>query len=605
VSQIQEIKERLDIVEFIGERITLQRSGKNFRACCPFHSEKTPSFFVSPEMQSFICFGCHKKGDIFTFVQEYDRLSFPETLELLAGKAGIELKQEFSDPLEKQRRTILEILDLAGQYYAYLLTQHAKGEAGREYLKKRQASSSTVKQFGIGYAPDGWDHLFTYLTRKKKFSKDDVLASGLVIQGQNGKIYDRFRKRLVFPLHDHRGRVVGFSGRLLEADAKEAKYVNTPETAVYHKRYLLYGYSQNLEAIREKTSVIIVEGEFDVLSSVQAHVKNIVAVKGSALTVEQIRILARTAKTLYLALDADSAGVAATIRAIELVQPFPISLRIIPLTGGKDPDELAKNDPTFWRETIEKHISAFEYVMEAMIRQHDIKTAEGQKAVTDNLLRLLLSVEHAVERSFYLRQLAERMDVSEGILEEQWTTLQQQRAKKQALPAQKQTEEEKPAAPEADDPQERYFTQLLLNTEQPPEQLLQNLTPELFSDAGLARLIGAYKEWWSNHDTFLLKSFSARLPAELQGLTTDLYLEQLLLTADQFPAELRSAFARLRERSLKNEKESLALTHQKLSDEQQELDETDSRYKELDAKRIELETKMKQLDTQLRANITF
>ncbi len=606
MSQVQEIKERLDIVELIGERITLQRSGKNFRAPCPFHSEKTPSFFVSPDMQSFICFGCGKKGDIFTFVQEYDRLSFPETLEVLAQKAGVELKQEFSDPQEKQRRIILEILHLAQQYYHFLLTEHPTGQPGREYLAKRQASNKTVRTFGLGFAPEGWDNLFSYLTKKKKYKRDDVLATGLVIQGQGGKIYDRFRSRLMFPLHDHRGRVVGFSGRVLEAEAKEAKYVNTPETPVYHKRYLLYGYSQNLEAIREKTSVIIVEGEFDMLSSVQAHVKNIVAVKGSALTVEQIRILARTAKTIYLALDADKAGVAATMRAIELVQPFPLSLRVIPLEGGKDPDELAKNNPTAWRETIDKHVSAFEYVMEALIRTHDIGTAEGQKTVTNSLLQLLLRVEHAVERSFYLRQLAERLDVSEGILEEQWSSLQQ-RSQKQALGGGgtlQREESNEPPPPAETDVTEEFFVQLLLNMEQPPQNVRTKISSEMFSDRGLRRLIEAYQNWWQEHDRFLLKSFSARLPAELQGRASDLYLRELLIDGNEYEENLQKTFLVLEERWLKNRREKLSLEYDTVLNELTQLSEAAEKSPltpEQQQRVQELETQKNTIETQLRS----
>lgn len=558
MSQVQEIKEKLDIVEFIGERITLGRSGKNFRGLCPFHSEKSPSFFVSPELQSFICFGCGKKGDVFTFAQEFERLSFREALEMLAQKANVELEQEVADPQEKQRKVLLEILNLAQQYFAFLLQEHKSGEPGREYLRQRGATNGTIRTYGLGFAPEGWDNLFTYLTDKKKFHREDVLASGLAIQSSNGKMYDRFRGRLMFPLHDHRGRVVGFSGRILAKDVKEAKYINTPETSVYHKRYLLYGYHQNLDVIREKEAVIIMEGEFDVLSSAQAHVKNIVAVKGSALTVEQIRILSRTVKTIYLALDADSAGIAATVRAIELVQPFPVALRVIPLTGGKDPDELARTNPGHWRELTDHHVSAFEYVLETTIAQHDLGSVEGQKEVTNILLRLLLTIEHAVERAFYLKQLAERLGVSLPVLEEQFEALKKSREIKKDLPS-KALEAAKEFPPtEGEDKLGQYVLQILLRLEQPNASLRDLLSPADFREPGHQRLFSMYQEWWKEHDAFLLKSFAARLPPELQGLATNLYLEDLPLQENQLETELKLAVTRLKHFSIEKQRQKIA-----------------------------------------------
>lgn len=565
MSQVQEIKEKLDLVEFVGERLSLQRSGKNFRGLCPFHSEKSPSFFVSPDLQSFICFGCGKKGDIFTFVQEFDRLTFREALEMLAEKSGVELVQEVADPQEQQRKTLLEILHLSQQYFAYLLNEHSAGEPGRQYLRERGTTSSSLRNFGLGYAPDGWDNLYTYLTQKKKFHPDDVLASGLVIQSQNGKIYDRFRDRLMFPLHDHRGRVVGFSGRILKKDVKEAKYVNTPETAVYHKRYLLYGYHQNLDAIREKEAVIIMEGEFDVISSTQAHVKNVVAVKGSALTVEQIRLLSRTAKTLYLALDADSAGIAATVRAIELVQPFPVSLRVIPITGGKDPDELSRSNPGAWRELTDQHVSAFEYVMETTAAAQDLKTPEGQKELTNVMLRLLLTIDHAVERTFYLKQLAEKLDVAVSVLEEQLETMKKKRQVKRELPAHALEAAKEHPGTNGDDKLGQYILQLLLRLEEPSAEIRHSLTPELFAEPGHQRLMEAYVTWWQEHDAFLLKSFAAHLPAELQGLATNLYLAELPLEENQLTSELAVAVTQLRQRSRKVHLEKTADDYEKLS----------------------------------------
>ncbi len=556
VSQVAEIKEKLDIVEIVGERINLQRSGKNLRGLCPFHSEKTPSFFVSPELQSFICFGCGKKGDVFSFVQEYDRLTFPEALELLADKAGVTLdKKNWSDSQEEQRRRLFAVLDLAQQYYAYILREHAQGAAAREYLKQRGTTNQTVKNFGLGYAPPGWDHLLTYLTRKKKFKPEEIAAAGLALQGRGGKYYDRFRERIIFPLHDHRGRVVGFSGRTLSADAKEAKYINSPETALYHKRYLLYGYHQNLEAIREKEAVIVTEGEFDALSSVQAHVHHVVAIKGSALTVEQVRILARTVKTIYLALDADNAGVAATSRAIEVAQPFPVALRVIPLSGGKDPDDLARQNPKHWRETVGQHVSAFEYVLDTTCQGQDLSTAQGQKTVATTLLKLLLSIENAVERSFYLKQLAAKLDVPETVLEEDWERMRRRATAEYQLPARAKPTESEPG-PTADR-LGAYTWQLLLRLSQYPAKA-DALQPAWFSEPIHQRLAQAYLKWQSTHAEFILEKFSRQLPAELQPIVSELYLADLPLAESEWSREFLMALTQLQQRADHQQRQRIA-----------------------------------------------
>lgn len=576
MSQVQEIKEKLDIVDIVGERISLQRSGKNFRGLCPFHSEKTPSFFVSPELQSFICFGCAKKGDVFTFLQEYDRLTFPEVLEVLADKAGVELdKSQWNDPQEQQRRTLFSILELAQQYYSYILHKHATGQPARDYLKQRGMNSSTVKNFGIGFSPSGWDHLYTYLNKKKKIPTNDIEATGLILKGRGGKYYDRFRNRVMFPLHDHRGRVVGFSGRLLDNQAKEAKYINTPETAIYHKRYLLYGYFQNLDTIREKEAVIIMEGEFDVLSSVQAHVRNVVAIKGSALTTEQIRLLSRTVKTIYLALDADGAGIAATSRAIELVQPFPVALRIIPLTGGKDPDDLARQDPKAWRGTVDKHVSAFEYVLDATCAQHDLATAQGQKTITTTMLKLLLTIENAVERSFYFKQLAQRLQIPVTALEEDWERMRRKSEAERTLPQR----EKKEAAKPSDDKVGSYFWQLLLRYGKYPSTA-PAVEPEWFEETAHQRLAQNFHHWTQNHTEFELEAFARQLPSELQPITSELYLQDLPLEEKEWERELLLVISQLQQRHARSKRQRIADDLAKL---EQKTDLTPSELAEYEA----------------------
>jgi DNA primase len=284
---------------------------------------------VNQQLQRYKCFGCGESGDVFTFLEKYEGMTFAESLEYLADRAGITLERLSFTKEDDQRKRLLTILDLAKEYYHFLLTQHDAGAPAREYLKDRGTNAESIKIFQLGYSLDSWDGLIKYLHGKKGFTLEELEAAGLIIRKGPGRFYDRFRGRIMFPLTDVRGRVVGFSGRVLKADEKEAKYINTPETQLYHKSQLLFGFSQLYQEIRKANEVVIVEGEFDVISSAQVHVNNVVGVKGSALTEEQVRLLSRTVAKIILSFDRDSAGIKATKRAIEVARPFGVDLRVI------------------------------------------------------------------------------------------------------------------------------------------------------------------------------------------------------------------------------------------------------------------------------------
>lgn len=418
MSQIQEVKQATDIVQIISERLNLQRSGANWRGLCPFHSEKSPSFFVSEQLQRYRCFGCSKSGDVFTFLDEYEGMTFAEALQYLADRAGITLtKQTFTDE-DEERKRLLEILNLSREYFHYLLTEHEVGKKAMEYLKNRGTTAESIKVFQLGYALPSWDGLLKYLTQKKKYSLADAQASGLIIKAQGGRSYDRFRDRLMFPLTDHRGRVVGFSGRVLDTTTKEAKYINTPETLLYHKSQLLFGFSQLYQEIRKENEVVIVEGEFDVISSAQAHVNNVAAVKGSALTEEHMRLLSRTVERVLLCFDTDSAGIEATRRAIAVAKPFGIELRVLDFgdEGNKDPDDLARLHPQKWRQVVKSSISVYEFLIRASLNEHDPATPEGKRKIVDQLAPVMSQISHAVEKEYYVRKLAEALNVKESAL---------------------------------------------------------------------------------------------------------------------------------------------------------------------------------------------
>ncbi|MFZ5376161.1 MAG: DNA primase [Patescibacteria group bacterium] len=422
MSQIKQIKDASNIIEIIGERLSLKKSGSSFRANCPFHSETTPSFFVSEQMQRYKCFGCGESGDVLEFLQKYDGLTFLESLQLLAQRAGIELKEFQKTSADEEHERLLEILHLAKEYYAFLLNKHPTGQKARHYLKDRGVSQDSLKIFQLGYSLPEWDGLIKYLHHKKKYKLEDILKTGLVIKTDRGRYYDRFRDRIMFPLKNHRGVTVGFSGRLLEKNAKEAKYINSPETQLYHKSQMLFGFSELYREIKKKGEVILVEGEFDVISSAQAHVNNVVAIKGSALTIEQVKLLERVVQRILLSLDSDSAGVEATRRAIEVVKQRNLELRVIDFSSvdaelaKKDPDDIARNSPALWRKVANTSISAYEFLLNIISQKFDTTRPEGKAKILVEMAPIINSINLAVEKDYYLQKLAKILNVKPEII---------------------------------------------------------------------------------------------------------------------------------------------------------------------------------------------
>jgi DNA primase len=473
MSQVQEVKNAVDIIQLINERIPLQRSGSSWRGLCPFHSEKSPSFFVSDQLQRYKCFGCQEAGDILTFLEKYEGMTFAEALQYLADRAGITLTQYKFTSEDDQRQRILEILNLAKEYFHYLLTEHSTGEKARTYLKERGTTSDSIKLFQMGYALPAWDGLLKYLHEKKKYALADIEAAGLILQGSGGRYYDRFRDRVIFPLTDHRGRVVGFSGRVLDKTTKEAKYINSPETAVYHKSEMLFGFSQLYQFIRKENEVVVVEGEFDVISSAQAHVNNVVAVKGSAMTEQHMKLLARTVNKIILSFDMDSAGVTATKRAIEVARPFEMELRVIRLPdelGTKDPDDLARSQPQVWRQAVKSSISVYEFFLMAALKAHDATTPEGKRKIIDELAPIYGQITHAVELDYYTNKLAAALEVAVSVVKSDLLKFKQ--GKRKGLPAnslrktEEKTDQPKPEKETRKSRLEEYALFLLTNADE-------------------------------------------------------------------------------------------------------------------------------------------
>ena len=411
MSQIQDVKAANDIVTIVGERVSLKPAGTYLKGLCPFHSEKSPSFFVSPTLQRYKCYGCGEGGDVISFLEKFDNLTFYEALQTLAERAGITLTSELQTGEDKMRSEMLTALGLARDYYHYLLTEHKTGEKARQYLKDRGITAQSIKVFQMGYSLPNWDGLIKFLHGKKKLPLPVLEKTGLIIAGKYGRQYDRFRDRIMFPLKDSRGLVVGFSGRLLSPEAKEAKYVNSPETSLYHKSKLLFGYAELKREIAKKRQVVVVEGEFDVISSTQAEVNQVVAIKGSALTHDHGQLLARLADTVILSLDTDSAGIQATKKSIQVLKPFDIELRIAQLPSGKDPDELAQRDPKSWRTAVKRHISAYEFLINAAVKDQSLDSPRIKRTIIKQLAPVLWNIDSQVEKEFYVQKLADLLVV--------------------------------------------------------------------------------------------------------------------------------------------------------------------------------------------------
>ena len=339
---VAQVKQKTDIVSLISEYIDLKKAGRNYRAPCPFHSEKTPSFMVSPELQIFKCFGCSESGDVYSFLQKYENMDFPEALKFLADRAGIKLTQaKFRKSGEKEK--LYEINNLATKFYQYILLKHSAGKEALSYLTKgRGLRAATIKTFQLGFSPDVSDAVKKFLVDKKKFRSEDLARAGILYSG-GGRPVDRFMGRVVFPLLDHRGNAVGFAGRTLPSKEKSlpagkhmAKYINSPETPVYHKSNLLYGLNLTRSEIKSERQAVVVEGELDLISSWQVGVKNIVALKGSAFTQSQANLLSRFTKEVVLALDADIAGDMAARRGIAIAEAEGLEVKVARLGNYKD-----------------------------------------------------------------------------------------------------------------------------------------------------------------------------------------------------------------------------------------------------------------------------
>src|SRR3989344_2858475 len=413
-SQIEEIKNKLDIVGLVNEYAPLKKAGRNYKALCPFHNEKTASFMVSPDRQIFKCFGCSEGGDIFAFYKRIEGVEFGEAMKVLANRAGVRLKEFKPTRAEQQKETLFKAHELASRFYHHLLTKHPAGKKALDYLKARGVKQKSIDDFQLRFAPEKESPLVDYL-KKKEFSIQDITISGLGTVS-TGKPRDWFRGRIMFPISDTSGRCVAFSGRAL--GNTEPKYISSSETPVFSKSKALYGINLAKANIQKEKTAVLVEGNLDVISSFQVGVTNVVAPLGTSLTETQVEILRRWAENLLFAFDTDLAGDAAAKRAINIAENADMSIRIVQLSSGKDPDDLIRKDPLLLKKAVKSAVPIYDYYIESAVKNYGVEGAEAKRKIAAEVLPQNSAINNDIFKAHYLQLIASRLRVEEDVLRE-------------------------------------------------------------------------------------------------------------------------------------------------------------------------------------------
>lgn len=453
MSIVDEVKSRVDIVDIVGEQVPLKRAGRNFAGLCPFHSERTPSFIVSPDRQTWHCFGaCATGGDVFTYVMKRENVDFGEALRMLGQRAGVTLSERRDPQQDEREQRLLQANETAAAFFHNALLHAREGTHARDYLQQRGLDLETIEAFQLGYSPDSWDALRQHLV-ERQFNETELLAAGLLVESDRGG-YDRFRNRLMFPIRDERGRVVGFGGRQLATDSKAAdagaKYLNTPQSPIFDKSALLYALDRAKEAIRRERAAVVVEGYMDAIAAHQHGITNVVASMGTALTERQIRALERSKCKVLLALDADAAGIEATLRALQeagetgairataaaagpaelteeefshkvrewsrdALKRATVNFYVVPLSG-KDPDEMIRRDRSAWDAAVAEAKPFTDHVFELVASRKDLAQPAARAELLQELLPVVRLIDEPVYRAHYLQRLARMARVGEDVL---------------------------------------------------------------------------------------------------------------------------------------------------------------------------------------------
>jgi DNA primase len=434
-ASIDAVKDKLEITEVIGDFVTLKRRGQNMWACCPFHNEKTPSFSVSPAKQFFKCFGCGKAGDAITFIEEIEGIGYLDAIKYLAAKYGVEIEEREDTPEEQaaqnERESLLIVLEFAKELYKDYMLHNEQGKAvGLSYFKERGFSDETIQKFELGYSPDSWDYLLSK-AQEKQYNLEILEKAGLVLRNEQ-RSYDRFRDRVMFPIHNTTGKVIGFGGRILSKDAKQAKYINSPESPVYQKSKILYGLYQSRQAIRNLDNCYLVEGYTDVISMHQSGVSNVVASSGTSLTEEQIKLIGRYTKNITVLFDGDAAGLKAALRGIDMLLEEDMNVRVVVFPEGEDPDSYAKKTGSSAFENYLKEQSRDFISFKAQLAVDEaggdpIRKAEAIKSIVGSIAK----VPDPIKRNIFIKECSNLMEMDEQTLFAELNKIAIQRSRQQ------------------------------------------------------------------------------------------------------------------------------------------------------------------------------
>ncbi len=478
---IDEVRERTDIVAVVGEYVVLKKTGKNFKGLCPFHSEKSPSFSVSPEKRIYHCFGCGTGGNVFKFLMEVQSIGFPDAIKLLAERVGIPLPLNSSghsaDPKQKERDDLRKLNESATRYFQSLLKNPELGLSARNYLSSRHFDAEILERYRIGWATPTWRGLLDHVQKNSSLSQEKLVQSGLVIQKEDSStVYDRFRGRVIFPIKDIHGNIIGFGGRVT-AEEEQPKYLNSPETILYQKSETLFGIDQAKQAIRRENQVILVEGYFDQMRAVQHGIENVVATCGTALTAKQAGVLRNHAETVILIFDSDPAGRSASQKGFDILLEQGLNVKIVALPEGQDPDSfIHEKGADKFLEEIHNAKHFIESYIDALIKKTPGNNPEDRVKMANQVLPLLAKIKNSVERSAWLEKFTSKTGIDD------WTFLKEL---KKAL-SQNQTQ----LAEKNNDLDpllnlEKHLVHLILSDKETARLILSELDPEDFSDPDL------------------------------------------------------------------------------------------------------------------------
>jgi DNA primase len=585
VSAIDEVKDRLDVVEVVSSYLQLNKSGRNYKALCPFHSEKTPSFVVFPDSQRWHCFGaCNEGGDVFNFVMKMEGWDFHTALEELARQAGVELKPQTpaQEEAAEEADHLRGLLSAAARYYRQVLASAPEAERARRYVESRGFSDETIEAFLLGYSLPEWEGARNYLT-EQGYSVGDLLKGGLVIERESGGTYDRFRDRLMIPIRDGRGRVIGFGARTLDPDGVP-KYLNSPKTSLFDKSRTLFGLDMAKRAIRRQDRVVIAEGYMDVMQAHQAGHKNVVAQMGTALTEAQLKQLQRYSKRIVLALDPDVAGVQATLHGVEVARDslekewepvfeprglmgyegrLGVEMRVLQLPNGQDPDDVIRQNPEKWPELVEEAVPVVDFYLQLLMEDVDLEDTKAKARVVDELLPVLRAVTNPVEREDYVQKIARSLRVDERAVLARLRSRGQEgikryRSSERAGHGDRAQAESVDRRPEA--LIENYCLSMLLRRPGLLSQVngalrergLDPVRAQDFGQASFRAIFETWKDLLGSKPSVTIELLREKLPSDLYGQLEELQgTDEVNLADEQLVRDVVVTLLRLRQRRLK------------------------------------------------------